>query len=186
MEWWQALVLGIVEGVTEFLPISSTGHIILAQRAMGIENDRAANAYAICIQGGAILAVLGLYAGRVRQGLRLFGRDREGLRLDVNLIVGFLPAAIVGLLLHGLIEEHLFGLWPVVAAWFVGGVAILAVAWWRRTPTPPATQPPRGFRRTEELPSEKGRSLAELTVTGARRSACSRRWPCGRGPAAAW
>ena len=168
MQGWQAFVLGVVEGLTEFLPVSSTGHLILAQRAMGIAHSDAADAYAICIQAGAILAVLGLYAGRVRQGiLGLFGQDREGLRLDLNLLVGFLPAAVIGLLLHKLIKEKLFGLWPVVAAWFVGGVAILAVVWWRRRKQLAEPLPVRGSRRPGEAPGEQGRSLAELTLTGA-------------------
>ncbi len=133
MEWWQALTLGIVEGLTEYLPVSSTGHLILAQRALGLEEGPAANAYAICIQAGAILAVLGLYRGRVIQVLRgLLGREPAGLRLGLALLVAFLPAAIVGLLFDEKIEELLFGLKPIVAAWLVGGVAILAVAFFKR------------------------------------------------------
>src|SRR5205807_10290158 len=121
MEWWQAIVLGVVEGVTEYLPISSTGHLLLAQRAMGIEESEAADAYAICIQAGAILAVLGLYARRVSEMcLGLVGRHREGLQLFLKLFVAFLPAAVVGLLLAKTIKKELFGLWPVVGAWFVG------------------------------------------------------------------
>src|SRR5687768_7191706 len=82
MEWWQALLLGLVEGLTEYLPVSSTGHLLLTQRLLGIEASDAANAYAICIQAGAIVAVLGLYAKRVRQmSYGAFGRDPEGLRL---------------------------------------------------------------------------------------------------------
>jgi len=128
MEWWQALVLGLVEGVTEYLPVSSTGHLILAQRWLGIEEGSAANAYAICIQAGAILAVLGLYRARVVQVVRgLAGQDAEGLRLGMALLAAFLPAAVVGLLFDERIEEHLFGLEPIVLAWFVGGVAILVV-----------------------------------------------------------
>src|SRR6266852_2612482 len=101
MAWWQSIVLGIVEGLTEVLPVSSTGHLILTQRVLGIAANDAANAYAICIQAGAILAVFGLYFHRVRSGVRgLFGRDPDGLRLDINLMIAFLPAAVLGLLLH--------------------------------------------------------------------------------------
>lgn len=140
MDWWQAIVLGIVEGLTEYLPVSSTGHLILAQRAMGIEADEAANAYVICIQAGAILAVLGLYAARVKQmalgtldaiGL-IDAEDHEGFRLAAHVIAAFIPAAVLGTLLDDLIESYLFGLWTIVTAWLVGGVAILAVAWTRR------------------------------------------------------
>lgn len=138
MDWWQAIVLGVIEGLTEYLPVSSTGHLILAQRIMGIGDGEAANAYAIVIQGGAIVAVLGLYYRRVRQMFQgLLGRDARGLRLAGCIVAGFVPAAVLGLLLNELIKLYLFGgdrwgLWPTIAAWFVGGVAILAVAWWRK------------------------------------------------------
>jgi len=140
MNWWQAALLGIVEGITEYLPISSTGHLILVQRWLGIANGTSANAYAICIQAGAIVAVLGLYAKRVRQMITgLIGHDPPGRRLAFNMTIAFVPAAVFGLLLDDLIDQYLFGLWPVVAAWFVGGVAILLVAWYRKrvgkTPT---------------------------------------------------
>ena len=140
----QAMVLGLVEGVTEYLPVSSTGHLLLAQRVMGIgvstssdplereEAKRAADAYAICIQAGAILAVLGLYFRRVRQMiLGLSGKDPSGLRMVVNILAGFVPAALLGLIFAEPIKTYLFGPWPVVIAWFVGGVAILVVAWQR-------------------------------------------------------
>ena len=138
----QAAILGIVEGLTEYLPVSSTGHLLLAERLMGIgkstdasptERERtkeAIDAYTICIQAGAIIAVLGLYFRRVRQMLLgLIGKDSEGRQLLLNVIAGFLPAAIIGLLLSKLIKSYLFGIWPVVIAWFVGGLAILAVSW---------------------------------------------------------
>lgn len=144
MEWWQAVVLGIVEGLTEYLPVSSTGHLILTQRALGITSDASADAFAICIQFGAILAVLGIYFGRVRQMAEgWLGRNPEGFRLGLNVLVAFLPAAVVGLLLEEKIKTYLFGgdawgLWPTIAAWFVGGVVILIVAWKRdRSSKPP-------------------------------------------------
>lgn len=133
MSWWQALILGLVEGLTEYLPVSSTGHLLLAQRLLGIPAGEAANAYAICIQAGAIVAVLGIYRERVAAMLRgLLGRDEAGRRLLVCIIAGFLPAAVLGLAFNDWIEARLFGLRPVVAAWFVGGVAILAVRGMRK------------------------------------------------------
>ncbi len=137
MNWWQALILGLVEGLTEYLPVSSTGHLLLTQRLLGIGQSEVSDAFAICIQAGAIVAVLGLYWKRVAQMLRgVLGQDRDGLRLAINLGVAFLPAAIIGLLLEKKIKLYLFGetfgLWPTVIAWFVGGVAILATAWHRR------------------------------------------------------
>ncbi len=138
MQWWQAIVLGVVEGLTEYLPVSSTGHLLLAQRAMNIPASAAANAFAICIQAGAIVAVLGLYRHRVREmvagvlgRLRLIRSPNErGWRLAVNIVVAFLPAAVIGVLFDERIERYLFGLWPIVIAWLVGGAAILIVAWW--------------------------------------------------------
>jgi undecaprenyl-diphosphatase len=137
MDWWKALILGIVEGLTEYLPVSSTGHLLLTQRALGIPQSQSADAFAICIQVGAIVAVLGLYFSRVRQMvLGLVGRDVQGLQMAINVIAAFLPAAIIGLLLEKPIKKYLFGgeawgLWPIVAAWFFGGVAILVVSWWQ-------------------------------------------------------
>lgn len=134
MDWLQALLLGIVEGVTEYLPVSSTGHLILAQRLMGIGEGEAADAFAICIQAGAIVAVLGLYRRRVaRVAKGLLGRDPEGLRLAVRLLTAFAPAVVLGLLFEKRIKEHLFNLPAITAAWLVGGVAILAVSRRKRT-----------------------------------------------------
>ncbi len=139
MSVWQAVILGVVEGVTEYLPVSSTGHLIVTQRLMGIpvgtaEEKDAADAFAICIQAGAILAVIGIYFPSVRRmTLGLLGRDAEGLRLAISLFTAFLPAAVIGLALNKTIKAALFGMWPVVTAWIVGGVAILLVA---RKPKP--------------------------------------------------
>jgi len=151
MSWWQALILGLVEGLTEYLPVSSTGHLLLFQRALGIAEGEAANAYAICIQAGAIVAVLGLYRERVASMFRgLVGRDAEGRRLLLCIIAGFMPAAVIGLALNDWIEARLFGTWPTVAAWFVGGVAILAV---------------RGMRKNRD--EGAGFGLADLTPISA-------------------
>lgn len=122
----EALILGIVEGITEYLPVSSTGHLILTQRLLGIGNDPASRTFAICIQGGAILAVLGLYWPRVRSMLRL---EAQGLHLARNLLIAFAPAVVAALLLEDFIDAHLFGLVPVVCAWLVGGVVMLG---WKR------------------------------------------------------
>jgi undecaprenyl-diphosphatase len=135
---WQAFLLGIIEGITEYLPISSTGHLLVAQHLMGIgiqtpQAKAAADTFAICIQGGAILAVAGLYWKRVVQMMRgVCGMDAEGLKLAVCILVGFLPAAVIGLALNDWIEAKLFGMWPIIAAWVVGGVLILATGWWAR------------------------------------------------------
>ncbi len=142
MDLIQAAILGVVEGVTEYLPVSSTGHLLLTMKIMNIGQTAttkdASEAYAICIQAGAILAVAGLYFRRLRgiaEGLT--GRNPEGLHLGINVLTAFLPAVIAGLTLEKWIKKHLFGggecgLWPVVAAWLVGGLVILAVEWKRR------------------------------------------------------
>ena len=128
MELWQAIVLGIVEGLTEFLPVSSTAHLLVTQRLMGIASSDASNAYAVVIQGGAIAAVLVLYWRRIVQICRgLLGRDQAGRGLLVNIVVAFLPAAVIGLLFDDVIERYLFGPWPIAVAWAVGGVLMLVI-----------------------------------------------------------
>ena len=141
MEWWQALILGIVEGITEYLPVSSTGHLILTAWLLGLGKDQevweAANTFDIVIQAGAIAAVAGLYWRRIRQmAAGLIGRDEVGLKLGLNLLVAFLPAAALGPLLVRQIKEHLFSPWPVVGALFVGAWLMLAVAQSRRVNPP--------------------------------------------------
>jgi undecaprenyl-diphosphatase len=147
----KAAILGVVEGITEYLPVSSTGHLILAGHYMGLthfsdrvgpfgrmldrERMKAIDAFAIVIQLGAILAVLGLYRRRVGQMcLGLVGRSHDGIHLFAVLLVAFLPAAVVGKLFHHKIEEYLFGPVPVALALGVGGVLMIVVEhfFWRR------------------------------------------------------
>ena len=144
---WQAAVLGVVEGLTEYLPVSSTGHLILTSHAMGlseftgergplgpkIAKSEAVSGFEIVIQLGAILAVLGLYRKRVGEMcLGLAGRNPRGRKLAVLLLVAFLPAAVAGLALHKPIKELLFG--PVTVCWalVVGGAGMIAVELWHR------------------------------------------------------
>ena len=133
----QAIVLGIVEGVTEYLPVSSTGHLTVVGRLLGLgrtaEEKSALDAYTICIQAGAIIAVLWISFGRIRRmAVGLVGRDRDGLRLLGNLAIAAIPAGLIGLLLEGRIKQYLFGLWPVTAAWLVGGLLIVLLSRMRK------------------------------------------------------
>ena len=128
----KAIVLGAVEGITEYLPISSTGHLLVTQRLLGLgtgPGKAAADTYAIAIQGGAILAVVALYRHRISQLANgVIGRDDAGRQLLTRLIVAFVPAAAIGVAFGDNIKVHLFGPWPIVAAWAVGGLVLL---WWR-------------------------------------------------------
>src|SRR3954471_21451459 len=119
-----ALILGIVEGITEFLPISSTGHLILAGELVGATGERW-DVFKIVIQTGAMLAVLWEYRARF---------FRVDLQLYRNLVVAFIPAAVLGLLFSKAIKNYLFHAVPVALAFIIGGVIILAVE--RRTPRP--------------------------------------------------
>ncbi len=151
MTWWQSIIIGVVEGLTEYLPVSSTGHILLTQRILGIPDDDAGKAFAVVIQAGAIFAVLGLYFSRWRGVIDgLLGKSPEGLVLLRNLLLAFLPAAVFGLIFDKRIEALLTGLWPTVTAWFVGGIAILAVAWFRRNAGPAS--------------KSSGKTISDITV----------------------
>ncbi|MBI5135628.1 undecaprenyl-diphosphate phosphatase [Candidatus Uhrbacteria bacterium] len=117
----QASILGLVEGVTEFLPVSSTGHLILASRFLGIVQDEFVKSFEIIIQLGAILAVGVLYAPR-------FWSQR---RLLLPVIVGFLPTAVIGLVFYKLVKTYLLGnTMVVVASLAIGGVVMIVVEGW--------------------------------------------------------
>ena len=163
MEWWQAVVLGLVEGVTEYLPVSSTGHLILASQLMGLKTDElksAINSFEIVIQGGAILAVVGLYWPRMIQMLRgLVGKDAAGLRLFINLVIAFIPSAVLGLLLKSRIEEHLFHPTPVMIALAVGGLYMIVLEYWY--------EKKHGMHRASESPSLGVKEISGVTVRDA-------------------
>lgn len=132
MNLTQALVLGIVEGITEYLPVSSTGHLIIASALMGLDQTpvqkSAVDTFNIVIQGGAILAVLGLYFPRVVRMVKgLLGKDPEGLALALRIIVAFLPAAFLGVLLADAIEARLFNTPSVLTALALGGVFMIVL-----------------------------------------------------------
>jgi undecaprenyl-diphosphatase len=153
----KAVVLGVIEGLTEYLPVSSTGHLAVAERLLGIGRTpvekRAADSYAIVIQGGAILAVLLVSLGRIRSMVRgIFGRDRDGLRLFANLAIAFAPAAVIGLLLEP-VRARLYGIWPIVGAWIVGGLVVLLLVRERSA----------GVRAAAAAPSSAGKALESLS-----------------------
>ena len=142
MDILDAIILGLVEGITEYLPVSSTGHLILTASLLGLdgtpEKKAAADTFNIVVQGGAILAVLGLYRRRITQmGLGLLGKDAAGLRLALQIIFAFLPAAVLGVLFNDEIERLFFNPATVLAALTLGGVWMIALDKWRKKPENP-------------------------------------------------
>jgi undecaprenyl-diphosphatase len=157
-----AIILGVVEGVTEFLPVSSTGHLIVTTRLLGLDSDTplvsadgeplwfrkpseenpagvpltlklAADTFTIVVQFGAIAAVALLYWSRFISMLNgLLGRDPAGLRLLINVLIAFAPAAVLGLLLNDWIDRHLFSVGVVCIALVVGAGLMLYAEHWRR------------------------------------------------------
>ena len=126
----KAALLGLIEGVTEFIPVSSTGHLILASQWLG-ETGEAAKTFDIFIQLGAILAIVWLYRTRLTRTLLSARTDPVSRRFLLNLVIAFLPAAIVGFLAHDWIKARLFTPVVVASALVVGGLLILLVEWLR-------------------------------------------------------
>ncbi len=131
----KGLILGLVEGVTEFLPISSTGHLIIAGDLLNF-NDEKGKIFEIVIQLGAILAVCWAYRAKIGQVLTTTG-EKTSQRLIVNLALAFMPAAIIGLAFHHQINEYLFKPLSVACALILGGIAILIIE--RVAPQPDTT-----------------------------------------------
>ncbi|HET8546464.1 MAG TPA: undecaprenyl-diphosphate phosphatase [Bryobacteraceae bacterium] len=120
----KALVMGVVEGLTEFLPVSSTGHLILAGDLLGFTSEKA-KVFEIVIQTGAILAVIWYYRARFAAVPAGLFTNRRSQRFIANLVIAFLPAAVLGLLAGKYIKAHLFKPVPVALAFLAGGLVIL-------------------------------------------------------------
>lgn len=159
-----AVILGLVEGITEFIPVSSTGHLIIVGEWLGQVDDRA-KTFDIFIQLGAILAIVWLYRARLLQAAASARTDPASRRFFLNLGISFVPAAGVGFLIHDWIKAHLFNV-PVVAwALILGGIAILLIEWWA---------PRKRFEEVSEVPplTALGVGLAQVLslVPGTSRS----------------
>jgi undecaprenyl-diphosphatase len=126
----KAAIMGVVEGLTEFLPISSTGHLILAASLLDFTGDKV-KVFEIAIQTGAIVAVIIVYWQRLRDTARGFGSDPQARRFVLNVLIAFVPAVILGLLFGKAIKAHLFTPVVVASAFIVGGLIIL---WAERRP----------------------------------------------------
>lgn len=157
-----AIILGVIEGVTEYLPVSSTGHLVIASRFLHLDSEQplvgkdgqplwfkkpspkhpkgepltlklAADTYNIVIQFGAIAAVALLYWSQIVAMVRgLFGKDPAGLRLLINVLIAFMPAAVIGLLIHDWIDENLFSVGAVIVAQVAGALLMFFAESWRR------------------------------------------------------
>jgi undecaprenyl-diphosphatase len=175
----KAVLLGIVEGATEFIPVSSTGHLILAGEVLNYEGPQA-DSFAVFIQLGAILAIVWMYREKV---IGVFGnahRDPTARQMLINLAIACVPAAITGFLVYDWLKEHLFN--PVTVAWalLVGGIVILLIEKWN---------PPVEVEDVDYIPPGKalgvgiaqilslfpGVSRSGATIMGARSLGLSRR-----------
>ncbi|MBK7508946.1 MAG: undecaprenyl-diphosphate phosphatase [Comamonadaceae bacterium] len=120
----KAAVMGVVEGLTEFLPISSTGHLILAGALLGFDDEKA-KVFDIAIQTGAILAVIIVYWKKIRDTVAALPTSRQAQRFTVNVLIAFIPAVILGLLFGKAIKAHLFTPVVVASTFILGGFIIL-------------------------------------------------------------
>lgn len=174
-----AAILGLVEGVTEFIPVSSTGHLIIAADLLG-RTGETWKTFEVVIQLGAIFAVLWIYRElffRVALGLR---RSEESRRFVLNLVAGFLPAAVIGLLARDYIKAHLFGVRTVAVGLIVGAIGIFVVE--RLAPPPRVQETAQLSLRTafgvgliQVLALYPGVSRSGATIMGAYALGCSRR-----------
>jgi undecaprenyl-diphosphatase len=146
----KAAVMGLVEGLTEFLPISSTGHLILAGALLGFDDDKA-KVFDIAIQTGAILGVIIVYWAKIRHTLWAVRYNADAQRLVMNVVLGFLPAVVLGLLFGKIIKAYLFTPWVVATTFIIGGFIIL---WAERRPA--------GAVRLESVDDLRGRDALKV------------------------
>jgi undecaprenyl-diphosphatase len=123
----KAIFLGVVEGLTEFIPVSSTGHLLLVQRFFGFGDDDFGKSFAVLIQFGAILALLSIYSARLWQLFIGMFNSPQARRFVLGVLIAFLPAAVVGALAYKLIKEVLFNPWIVCISLIVGGAILFWV-----------------------------------------------------------
>ena len=175
----KAIILGLVEGATEFIPVSSTGHLILAADWLNFEGARA-KTFEVFIQLGAILAVVWLYREKILSVLGSAGHDPGARQLIINLAIAFVPASLTGFLIYDWMKANLFN--PLTVAWalLLGGVVILLIEWW---------DPPEAVEDVDHIPFSKalgigvaqvlslfpGVSRSGATIMGARSLGLSRR-----------
>jgi undecaprenyl-diphosphatase len=167
---WKAALLGLVEGATEFIPVSSTGHLIVVSEWLNLVDERA-KTFDIFIQLGAILAIVYLYRQRLGAAMLSPVRNPGSRRLLTNLVIAFLPAAIVGFLTHEWIKAQLFSPTVVALALVVGGLLILLIERWSPTSTvhhidelPPPTA--FGIGLAQVLSLVPGTSRSGATIMG--------------------
>ena len=166
-----AALLGLLEGLTEFIPVSSTGHVLLAGHFLGFESP--GRAFEVLIQLGAILAILGVYAGKLWQIFTSAPHDPRARRFILSVLLAFLPAAVIGVLAHRIIKEILFETPALIASMLIlGGVVLLFVDRMAKTPRyhaaediPPATA--LGIGLIQCLAMIPGVSRSGATITGA-------------------
>ena len=133
-DWLAAIILGLVEGLTEFIPVSSTGHLLITKEMLGLSDPRW-DTLIVLIQLGAILAVVALYFQRLwKVLLGLFTGDPSARRFAISVLVAFLPSAVVGLLLHDFIKTVLFDVRIVFVTLILGGFALMAAERWAPAP----------------------------------------------------
>jgi undecaprenyl-diphosphatase len=127
LDIFKAALLGVVEGLTEFLPVSSTGHLLLLERFVGVGDDAFGKTFVVLIQLGAILAILSIYFGKLWSIATGMFSNPEARRFVLGVLLAFLPAAVIGAAAHSFIKDVLFNVWVVCFMLIAGGAVLLWV-----------------------------------------------------------